>query len=86
MSNDPDDATTRAVIAEIQRKSATTLAAIAQEIEARGMRTPARRSTWQPVQLSRLPAHAKTAELRRGCYKDVILSLAKPSERDEPTN
>jgi hypothetical protein len=50
------NATTRAVIAEIQRKGATTLAAIAQEIEARGMRTPARRSTWQPVQVSRLLA------------------------------
>ena len=30
-------------------------------------------------------AHAKAAELRTGRYKDVILSLAKSSEGDEPT-
>jgi hypothetical protein len=30
-------------------------------------------------------AHAKAAELRMGRYKDVILSLAKSSEGDEPT-
>jgi hypothetical protein len=30
-------------------------------------------------------ANAKAAELRMGRYKDVILSLAKPSEGDEPT-
>jgi DNA invertase Pin-like site-specific DNA recombinase len=50
------NATTRAVIAEIQRKGAATLAAIAQELEARGVRTPAGRSTWAPVQVSRLLA------------------------------
>jgi hypothetical protein len=30
--------------------------AIARELEARGARTPAGRSTWQPVQVSRLLA------------------------------
>jgi hypothetical protein len=48
------NATTRAVIAEIQRTSAGTLKAIAQELEARGVRTPAGRSTWAPAQVSRL--------------------------------
>jgi hypothetical protein len=49
------NATTRAV-AEIQRTGHTTLAAIARELEARGVRTPAGRSTWQPMQVSRLLA------------------------------
>ena len=31
-------------------------------------------------------ANAKAAELRMGRYKDVILSLAKSSEGDEPTS
>jgi hypothetical protein len=35
------NATTRAVIAEIQRAGKSTLASIAQELEARGVRTPA---------------------------------------------
>jgi hypothetical protein len=30
-------------------------------------------------------ANAKAAELRMGRYKDVVVSLAKPSEGDEPT-
>jgi hypothetical protein len=38
------NATTRAVIAEIQRAGHSTLAAIAQELEARGVRTPAGRA------------------------------------------
>jgi DNA invertase Pin-like site-specific DNA recombinase len=50
------NATTRAVIADIQRGGRTTLAAIAQELEARGVRTPAGRSTWSPIQVSRLLA------------------------------
>jgi DNA invertase Pin-like site-specific DNA recombinase len=50
------NATTRAVIAEIRRAGHTTLAAIAQELEARGVRTPAGRSTWAPAQVSRLLA------------------------------
>jgi DNA invertase Pin-like site-specific DNA recombinase len=50
------NATTRAVIVEIQRGGKTTLAAIAQELEARGVRTPAGRSTWSPMQVSRLLA------------------------------
>jgi DNA invertase Pin-like site-specific DNA recombinase len=48
------NATTRAVIAEIQRAGKTTLAAIAQELEARGVRTPAGRDRWAPAQVSRL--------------------------------
>ena len=31
-------------------------------------------------------AHAKAAELRMGRYKDVVMSLAKPSEGDEATS
>jgi DNA invertase Pin-like site-specific DNA recombinase len=50
------NATTRAVIAEIQRTGHTTLAAIAQELEARGVRTPAGRDRWAPAQVSRLLA------------------------------
>jgi DNA invertase Pin-like site-specific DNA recombinase len=50
------NATTRAVIAEIRRTGKTTLAAIAQELEARGVRTPAGRNHWAPAQVSRLLA------------------------------
>jgi DNA invertase Pin-like site-specific DNA recombinase len=50
------NATTRAVIAEIQRAGKTTLVAIAQELEARGVRTPAGRDRWAPAQVSRLLA------------------------------
>ena len=50
------NATTRAVIAEIERAGKTTLAAIAQELEGRGVRTPADRDRWAPVQVSRLLA------------------------------
>jgi hypothetical protein len=50
------NATTRAVIAEIQRTGAGTLKAIAQELEARGVRTPAGRDRWAPAQVSRLLA------------------------------
>jgi response regulator RpfG family c-di-GMP phosphodiesterase len=50
------NATTRAVIAKIQRAGKTTLAANATELQARGVQTPAGRSTWQPVQVSRLLA------------------------------
>jgi hypothetical protein len=42
--------------AEIQRAGKTTLAAIAQELEARGVRTPAGRDRWAPAQVSRLLA------------------------------
>jgi hypothetical protein len=31
-------------------------------------------------------ANAKAAELRMGRYKDVVMSLAKPSEGDEATS
>jgi hypothetical protein len=31
-------------------------------------------------------ANAKVAELRMGRYKDVVMSLAKPSEGDEATS
>jgi hypothetical protein len=46
--------TSRAVIAEIQRAGKTTLAAIARELELRGVRTPAGRDRWAPAQVSRL--------------------------------
>ena len=49
-------ATTRTVIADIRRSGATTLKAIAQELEARGVRTPAGRDHWDAKQVSRLLA------------------------------
>jgi DNA invertase Pin-like site-specific DNA recombinase len=48
------NATTRAVIIEIQWSGVSTLAAIGKALEARGVRTPAGRANWQPVQVSRL--------------------------------
>jgi DNA invertase Pin-like site-specific DNA recombinase len=50
------NATTRTVIADIQRSGATTLKAIAQQLEARGVRTPAGRDRWDAKQVSRLLA------------------------------
>jgi DNA invertase Pin-like site-specific DNA recombinase len=50
------NATTRTVIADIQRSGATTLKAIARELEARGIRTPAGRDRWDAKQVSRLLA------------------------------
>ena len=50
------NATTRAVIAEIQRSGVTTLKGIAQALQARGVLTPAGRATWNPMQVSRLLA------------------------------
>jgi DNA invertase Pin-like site-specific DNA recombinase len=50
------NATTKVVIADIQRSGISTLAGIAKILEARGVKTPAGRSTWQPVQVSRLLA------------------------------
>jgi len=50
------NAATRMIIAEIRRAGHTTLAAIAAELQARGVRTPAGRSTWAPAQVSRLLA------------------------------
>jgi DNA invertase Pin-like site-specific DNA recombinase len=52
------NATTRAVIAEIQRAGASTLKAIALQLEARGIRTPAGRDHWDAKQVSRLLAAA----------------------------
>jgi DNA invertase Pin-like site-specific DNA recombinase len=48
------NAKTCKVIADIQASGVTTLAAIGKALEARGVRTPAGRETWQPVQVSRL--------------------------------
>jgi len=53
---DSANAAARAVIAEIQRAGAGTLKAIAQEFEARGVRTPAGRDRWDAKQVSRLLA------------------------------
>src|SRR5260370_37288581 len=49
------NATTRAVIAEIQRAGKTTLAAIAQELEGRGVRHPAGADPWAPGQVAPRP-------------------------------
>ena len=48
------NATTRAVIAEIQRAGKTTLAAIAQELGSARRANPGRSTTWAPAQVSRL--------------------------------
>ena len=50
------NATTLAVIREIQKTGIASLAGIARTLEARGVKTPAGRSQWQPVQVSRLLA------------------------------
>jgi DNA invertase Pin-like site-specific DNA recombinase len=48
------NATIVAVIAEIRRSGVTKLSGIANALEARGIKTPSGRSSWQPVQVSRL--------------------------------
>jgi DNA invertase Pin-like site-specific DNA recombinase len=48
------NATTLAVIREVQGCGIDTLAGIARALQARGVKTPAGRSQWQPVQVSRL--------------------------------
>ncbi len=48
------NATTRAVIKDIQASGVTTLVGVARSLQARGVRTPAGRLNWQPVQVSRL--------------------------------
>jgi DNA invertase Pin-like site-specific DNA recombinase len=50
------NATTLAVVREIQRSGIGTLAGIARALQARGVKTPAGRSQWQAVQVSRLMA------------------------------
>ncbi|GEP59651.1 recombinase family protein [Reyranella soli] len=52
------NATTLAVIREVQGSGVGTLAGIARVLAARGVKTPAGRSEWQPVQVSRLLAAA----------------------------
>jgi DNA invertase Pin-like site-specific DNA recombinase len=46
--------TTLAVIREVQGSGIATLAGIARALQARGVKTPAGRNQWQPVQVSRL--------------------------------
>jgi DNA invertase Pin-like site-specific DNA recombinase len=48
--------TTRAVVRDIEASGVKTLAGIARALQARSVRTPAGRSEWQPVQVSRLLA------------------------------
>lgn len=48
------NATTLAVIREVQKSGVSSLAGIARTLEMRGVKTPAGRSQWQPVQVSRL--------------------------------
>jgi hypothetical protein len=50
------NATTLAVIREVQQSGIVTLAGIARTLKARGIKTPAGRAGWQPVQVSRLLA------------------------------
>jgi hypothetical protein len=46
----------RAVIRDIQASGIQTLTGIARTLQARGIKTPAGRHEWQPVQVSRLLA------------------------------
>jgi hypothetical protein len=48
------NATTLAVIREVQKSGVTSLTGIARTLEARGVKTPAGRVQWQAVQVSRL--------------------------------
>jgi DNA invertase Pin-like site-specific DNA recombinase len=50
------NATTKAVIKDIQSSGVDTLSGLARVLEARGIRTPGGRANWQPVQVSRLLA------------------------------
>lgn len=50
------NATTLAVIREVQKSGVISLAGIARTLEARGVKTPGGRSQWQSVQVSRLLA------------------------------
>jgi DNA invertase Pin-like site-specific DNA recombinase len=50
------NATTRAVIRDIQSSGVGTLAGVARALQARGVRTPAGHISWQSVQVSRLLA------------------------------
>lgn len=52
------NATTLAVIREVQGSGAKTLAGIARALRARGVKTPGGRNEWQPVQVWRLLAAA----------------------------
>jgi DNA invertase Pin-like site-specific DNA recombinase len=52
------NATTLAVIREVQGSGVQTLSGIAPALRARGIKTPAGRCEWQPVQVSRLLASA----------------------------
>ena len=48
------NATTRAIIADIQRSGVSSLVEIGKTLEARGVRTPRGYTTWRPVQVWRL--------------------------------
>jgi hypothetical protein len=50
------NATTLAVVREVQKSGVTSLASIARTLEARGVKTPAGRSQWRPVQVLHLLA------------------------------
>jgi DNA invertase Pin-like site-specific DNA recombinase len=50
------NASTKVVVEDIRRSDVETLVGIAKVLEARGVRTTAGRSAWQPVQVSRLLA------------------------------
>ena len=52
------NATTLAVIRDVQGSGVNTLAGIARALRARGVKTPGGRNAWQPVQVSRLLAAA----------------------------
>lgn len=50
------NATTKAVIKDIQSSGVDSLTGLARALHARGIKTPGGRTTWQPVQVSRLLA------------------------------
>ena len=67
------NATTRAVIAEIQRAGKATLAAIAQQLEARGVRTLLAGSTWTPCR-------------SRGCWRKWLRVGSWDTANAEPAS
>jgi hypothetical protein len=47
-----------AIIRDIELSGVNTLSGVARALEARGIRTPAGNTNWQPVQVSRIKAMA----------------------------
>jgi hypothetical protein len=61
---DSANATVRSAIYRIHCSGVSTLAGVARALESRGVRTPAGRATWQPVQVARLVKVIRRNEAR----------------------